>query len=143
MKANFPDGFVKRYPGNTKKTMTRTQLHAPGPYYEIHCDGHDKLAEAGLKLNGVGLPIYGIRDQYSSAILHLVVVPNNRLAATIGYLYLDLLENLKGTYLIQCVSYRFSLNVLHQKDFLSRLLRTRDLRPAICMTFKKHYGMIL
>lgn len=31
----------------------------------------------------------GIKDQYSSLILHLVVVPNNRLATTIGHVYLD------------------------------------------------------
>jgi hypothetical protein len=46
-------------------------------------------------MGGVGLNIYGIKDQWSSYILWLVVVPNNRLAATIGHVYLDCVERYK------------------------------------------------
>lgn len=47
-------------------------------------------------MGGVGLEIYGIKDQWSSFILHLVVVPNNRLADTIGHVYLDAIEKRNG-----------------------------------------------
>ena len=43
-------------------------------------------------MGGVGLNIYRIKDQWSSFILHLVVIPNNRLATTIGHVYLDCVE---------------------------------------------------
>ena len=43
-------------------------------------------------MGGVGFNIYGIKNQWSSFILHLVVVPNNRLATTIGHVYLDCVE---------------------------------------------------
>lgn len=33
--------------------------------------------------------IYRIKDQWSSYVLHLVVVPNNRLATTVGHIHLD------------------------------------------------------
>ena len=46
-------------------------------------------------MGGVGLNIYGIKDQWSSFILYLVVVPNNRLATTIGHVYLDCIEKYK------------------------------------------------
>jgi hypothetical protein len=57
-----------------------------------HADGHDKLNAQGLNMGGVGLLIYGIKDQWSSFLLHLVVIPNNRLATTIGHVRLDCIE---------------------------------------------------
>jgi len=56
---------------------------------EIHGDGHEKLGAQALEMGGVGLPIYGLKDKYSSFILLLRVVPNDRLPATIGHFYLD------------------------------------------------------
>jgi hypothetical protein len=46
-------------------------------------------------MGGVGITIYGIKDQWSSFIVHLVAVPNNRLADTIGHVYLDAIEKKK------------------------------------------------
>ena len=46
-------------------------------------------------MGGVSLPIYGIKDQWASLILHCVVVPNNRLATTIGHVHLDEVEKHK------------------------------------------------
>jgi len=49
-------------------------------------------------MGGVGLNIYGIKDQWSSFVLHLVVLPNNQLASTIGHVYLDCTEKHGGNY---------------------------------------------
>jgi hypothetical protein len=48
-----------------------------------------------LKLSIWAVNIYGIKDQWSSFILHLVVVPNNRLSTTIGHVHLDMVEKHK------------------------------------------------
>ncbi len=47
-------------------------------------------------MGGVGLNIYGVKDQWSSFVLHLVVLPNNQLASTIGHVYLDCTEKHGG-----------------------------------------------
>jgi len=51
-------------------------------------------------MGGVGLNLYGIKDQWSSFVLHLVVVPNNRLATTIGHVHLDCVEKHKCKYFV-------------------------------------------
>ena len=43
-------------------------------------------------MGGISLPMYGIKDQWVSLILHCVVIPNNRLATTIGHVHLDEVE---------------------------------------------------
>ncbi|RDB26566.1 hypothetical protein Hypma_005671 [Hypsizygus marmoreus] len=87
---NDPDGVDRRYPG--RKKVKRVRLQAQGTWQEVHCDGHEKLGALALRMGGVGLPIYGMRDKWSGAILYLVVVPNDRLADTIGHVYLDFIE---------------------------------------------------
>ncbi|KAF8508282.1 hypothetical protein JB92DRAFT_3121039 [Gautieria morchelliformis] len=54
------------------------------------------LLHKPFRWGGVGLPIYGLKDKYSSAIQWLVVLPNERLAAAIGHLYLDFVEGFKA-----------------------------------------------
>lgn len=44
----------------------------------------------------VGLPIYGMKDKFSSLIMHLVVVPNDRRSSTIGHVYLDYLDKYRS-----------------------------------------------
>ncbi|KAJ3986983.1 hypothetical protein F5890DRAFT_1571998 [Lentinula detonsa] len=84
-----PEGLALRFPG-ARGQVKRSTLQALGPNYQHHADGHDKIAPQALpELGGVGLFIYGIKDQYSSYLLHLVTVPNNRIATTIGHVYLD------------------------------------------------------
>ncbi|KAJ2935897.1 hypothetical protein H1R20_g1196, partial [Candolleomyces eurysporus] len=85
-----PEGLERCFPGAGR--IKRAQLSAPGPGWQYHADGHEKLNAQALKMGGVGLEIYGIKDQWSSFLLHLVVVPNNRLADTIGHVYLDMIE---------------------------------------------------
>ena len=46
-------------------------------------------------MGSVGLNVYGVKDQWTSFVLHLVVVPNNRLATTIGHVHLDCVEKHK------------------------------------------------
>jgi hypothetical protein len=85
-----PEGLARRFPGANR--IRRSTLSAIGPNYQHHADGHEKLNAQALGMGGVGLNIYGIKDQWSSYILCLVVVPNNRLASTIGHVYLDCVE---------------------------------------------------
>ncbi|KAF6752682.1 hypothetical protein DFP72DRAFT_1033891 [Ephemerocybe angulata] len=91
LQVHAPEGLNMRFPGSGK--IKRSQLSARGPCHQFHADGHEKLgAKALTSMGGVGLDIYGIKDQWSSFIVHLVVVPNNRLADTIGHVYLDMVE---------------------------------------------------
>lgn len=85
-----PEGLARRFPGAAG--TRRTPLSAVGPNHQHHADGHEKLNAQAFGMGGVSLNIYGIRDQWSSFILLLVVVPNNRLATTIGHTYLDCVE---------------------------------------------------
>ncbi|KAG6834599.1 hypothetical protein H0H93_008683 [Arthromyces matolae] len=88
--AYAPEGLAARFPG--VRSIKRAPLVAIGPYHQDHADGHDKLNAQALRMGEVCLPIYGIKDQYSSFIKHLVTVPNNRLATTVGHIHLDCVE---------------------------------------------------
>ncbi|KIJ90940.1 hypothetical protein K443DRAFT_14814 [Laccaria amethystina LaAM-08-1] len=88
-----PEGLSHRFPGANR--IRRSTLSSIGPNHQHHADGHEKLNAQALNMGGVGLNIYGIKDQWSSFILHLVVIPNNWLAATIGYVHLDCVEKHK------------------------------------------------
>ncbi|KAJ2935816.1 hypothetical protein H1R20_g1278, partial [Candolleomyces eurysporus] len=88
-----PEGLDKRFPGINR--IKRSSLSALGPGHQYHADGHEKLNAQALGMGGVGITIYGIKDQWSSFIIHLVAVPNNRLADTIGHVYLDAIEKEK------------------------------------------------
>lgn len=80
-----------------KRVIWHGTLYCPGVFAEVAADGHDKLNSQGLlRMGSVSLPVYGICNQFSHAILHLVVVPNNRLATMIGHVYLDFVEAYKG-----------------------------------------------
>jgi hypothetical protein len=59
-------------------------------------DGHEKLSSKALKMGPASIPIYGAREKYSGAMLHLVCLPNARLAAAIRHLYLDFVETYEG-----------------------------------------------
>ena len=91
-----PDGLSRRFPGANR--VRRSALVAIGPNHQYHADGHEKLNAQALDMGGVGLNIYGIKDQWASFILLLVVLPNNWLASTIGHVYLDCIENFGGNY---------------------------------------------
>ncbi|KAG6907095.1 hypothetical protein DXG01_010544 [Tephrocybe rancida] len=85
-----PEGLALRFPG--VRGIKRKPLDAIGPFHQDHSDGHDKLNAQALRMGEVCLPIYGIKDQYTSFVKHLVTVPNNRLATTIGHVHLDCID---------------------------------------------------
>ncbi|EDR02195.1 uncharacterized protein LACBIDRAFT_309912 [Laccaria bicolor S238N-H82] len=85
-----PEGLARRFPGANR--IHRSALVSIGPNHQHHADGHDKLNAQALNMGGVGFGIYGIKDQWTSFVLALVVVPNNRLACTTGHVHLDTVE---------------------------------------------------
>jgi len=100
MRENNPSGFDNRFPGkNKKKQVPRAQLESIGPFREISTDGHEKLAEQGLRMGGVTLPIYGAKDKWSAALLYLKVLPQVRKPGPIGHVFLDIFEDIGGEYL--------------------------------------------
>ncbi|KAJ7625451.1 hypothetical protein B0H17DRAFT_1111090 [Mycena rosella] len=71
----------------------RTPLDALGPWHQEHSDGHEKLAEQGLRMgSGIHLPIYASKDQWSAFLHTLVLMPNVRNSNAIVHYYLDLVE---------------------------------------------------
>ena len=80
MDALHPDGARQREP--TTRQIIRTALTALGPHYEWSADGHDKLVKYGFA-------IWGVRDKWSRYWLGLWVVPNNRKANVVAYLWLS------------------------------------------------------
>ena len=91
------EGLTQRFPGAHR--IPRSALVAIGLNHQHHADGHDKLNAQVLNMGGVGLGIYGIKDQWLSFILHLVTVPNNRLVTTVGHVHLDCIEQHKRMWL--------------------------------------------
>ncbi|KAF7367046.1 hypothetical protein MSAN_00963800 [Mycena sanguinolenta] len=90
MLLNHPKDVDARYP--RRKKIKRAQLKAHGTWQEIHCNGHEKLGALALQMGGVGLPIYGMKDEWGDGILYLVVVPDDRNPDAIGHVVLDFIE---------------------------------------------------
>lgn len=68
-------------------------LNCLGPWHQFHWDGHEKIGSQALEMGGVGLPIYAGKDQYSTFVPIMRVLPNVRLGDTIGHFFLDLVED--------------------------------------------------
>ncbi|KAJ7115426.1 hypothetical protein C8R44DRAFT_928484 [Mycena epipterygia] len=84
---------VKGQLANAGKAKHRTPLKAFGPWHQEHSDGHEKLSEQGLDIGiGIHLPIYGSKDQWSSFVHALLLMPNVRNRTAIAHYYLDLVE---------------------------------------------------
>jgi hypothetical protein len=88
---NFEDEFDKRMVGS-KTGIARIPLDCLGPWHQLHWDGHEKIGSQALDMGGVGLPVYAGKDQYSSFVPVMWVIPNTRLGNTIGHLFLDVVE---------------------------------------------------
>jgi hypothetical protein len=114
LSTHAPEGLARRFPGANR--IRRSTLSSIGPNHQHHADGHEKLNAQALNMGGVGLNIYGIKDQWSSFILHLVVVPNNRLATTIGHVYLDCVEKYKCTQLFIFTDIWSHTDIFHITD---------------------------
>ena len=90
-----PLGAELRFPGRKDK-IYRVPLKSEGVFAELHADGHEKFSAMALEMGPVGVPVYGFRDKWSGAVIHLRAVPNCRKAVVIGHVYLDLLEEFGG-----------------------------------------------
>ncbi|KAJ7078212.1 hypothetical protein C8R44DRAFT_896026 [Mycena epipterygia] len=90
---HFDEELDGRVVGRKRAEQHRTPLDALGPWHQEHSDGHEKLAEQGLRMGtGIHLPIYASKDQWSAFLHSLVLMPNVRNAIAIVHYYLDLVE---------------------------------------------------
>ena len=91
-----PAGFDHRFPGRRLDKIPRIPLTAIGPFHQIGCDGHEKIARLALKMGDASLSIYGYKDKWSDKVLKLYVVPDCRSAGAIGHLWLDFVAFIGG-----------------------------------------------
>ena len=89
---NFKSKFDKQMIGS-KTGTTWVPLDCLGPWHQLHWDGHEKIGSQALDMGGVGLPVCVGKDQFSSFVPIMQVLPNVRLGNTIGHLFLDMVEN--------------------------------------------------
>lgn len=94
MKAVAPEGFIRRHPhlGQGGARLVREKIVSAGSGWELGVDGHEKL-------QAIGYGIYGQRDQWGK-IMRYSVVPNARSACVPSYLYLLLIKEIGGQYLM-------------------------------------------
>ncbi|KAL0957505.1 hypothetical protein HGRIS_001298 [Hohenbuehelia grisea] len=88
---HFDHEFDKRMIG-LKDRIERVPLNCLGPWHQLHCDGHERLNSQALAMGSVSLPIYAFKDQFSTFVPLLDLVPNVRNQQTICHLFLDLVE---------------------------------------------------
>ncbi|KAF9443059.1 hypothetical protein P691DRAFT_797692 [Macrolepiota fuliginosa MF-IS2] len=84
------EGLMLCFPGI--KQIPHTPLATIGPNHQHYANRYEKLNAQALGMGGVKLDIYGIKDQWSSFILHLVVIPNSHLKTTAAHTFLDSVE---------------------------------------------------
>jgi len=89
---HFEHEFDKRMAG-LKTAIKRVPLDCLGPWHQLHWDGHEKVGVQALNMGDVGLPIYAGKDQFSTFVPIMRVMPNVRLRHTIGHLFLDMVED--------------------------------------------------
>jgi hypothetical protein len=94
---HFDEEFDTRFI-RSKGAIDRIPLNCLGPWHQIHCDGHEKLNSQALEMGVVTLPIYAFKDQFSTFVLTMRVLPNIRRVETIGHLYLDLAKDYGRTW---------------------------------------------
>ncbi|KAF7351925.1 hypothetical protein MVEN_01154300 [Mycena venus] len=91
---HFDEEFDGRVVGRKRVEQHRTPLQALGPWHQEHSDGHEKLAEQGLRMrDGIHLPIYASKVQFSAFLHALLLMPNVRDSNAIVHYYLDLVED--------------------------------------------------
>ncbi|TRM66661.1 hypothetical protein BD626DRAFT_545803 [Schizophyllum amplum] len=93
MWANEPEGSAIRQPGYKHPVIECGVITTTALQMEVHFDGHEKLSFQALSLgDGIGVPIYGGREQLSGRIGVLKAVPNDRNNVVIGHCFLDHIE---------------------------------------------------
>jgi hypothetical protein len=88
MHTHAPEGFALRDP--TAKKIFRVPKVPIGIHERWAGDGHDKLYK-------IGFPIWAVVDDATGKWLGAWVVPSNRMAKIIAYLFLCLVEKYEGT----------------------------------------------
>lgn len=89
----FGPEFNGRQPGFKQPDIARRPLSCLGPWHQLHVDGHEKLSKQALRIgDDVTLPIYTMKDQFSSLSMILITAPNIRLAESCAHIYLDFVE---------------------------------------------------
>ncbi|KAJ7069049.1 hypothetical protein B0H15DRAFT_871313 [Mycena belliarum] len=113
---HFDEEFDRRVVGRKRAEQHRTPLDAMGPWHQEHSDGHEKLAEQGLRMGaGIHLPIYANKDQWSAFLHSLLLMPHVRNAIAIVHYYLDLVEERGFIISIQIITDKGSeVNELHK-----------------------------
>ncbi|KAJ7037361.1 hypothetical protein C8F04DRAFT_1256935 [Mycena alexandri] len=113
---HFPEEFDARVAGRKRAEQHRTPLEAFGPWHQEHSDGHEKLAQQGLRMgDGIHLPIYASKDQWSAFLHSLILLPNVRNSNAIVHHYLDLVEDRGYKISIQLVTDQGSeVNEMHK-----------------------------
>lgn len=96
LRENAGDGLDLRHPSLNTKRVVRKTLESIGPHHQHHSDGWEKIGASALDMGNVGIPAYVIKDQFSSRILLLQAVPNDRHQETIAHLYLDCVTSCGG-----------------------------------------------
>ncbi|KAJ7342550.1 hypothetical protein DFH08DRAFT_811633 [Mycena albidolilacea] len=61
-------------------------------FQELHFDGHEKLANAVLRMGPIGISVYSARDKGSGIVPILVAAPDARQSVVVGHIYLDSIE---------------------------------------------------
>jgi hypothetical protein len=89
---HFNAEFDARFVGS-KDAIDRVPLDCLGPWHQQHADGHEKLAAQALRMGNVTLPIYAFKDQFSTFVPYMRVLPNVRLSNIIGHAFLDFVED--------------------------------------------------
>ncbi|KAF8479906.1 hypothetical protein JB92DRAFT_2800660 [Gautieria morchelliformis] len=89
---HFNEEFEYRFAESRK--IKRKPLLAVGPFHKFHWDGHEKLGGQALGMGPIGLPIYGGKDEWSSYLVKLVVMPSVWLARAIAHVKLDVIEEM-------------------------------------------------
>jgi hypothetical protein len=87
-----PEGVLASSP--SARQIRRLALTSEGPNEVWCCDGLDKLVKYGFA-------IWGLRDKFSKKWLGLWVLPNNRVAVAVAYLWLTIIRELGGKHSFQ------------------------------------------
>ena len=84
-----PEELDRRDPG--AKKIHRTPIVPVGIHERWSGDGHDKLYK-------IGFPIWAVADFATGNTLGAWVLPSNRFAVLVAYLFLTLVEKYKGSF---------------------------------------------
>ena len=90
MHEEFREGFQQRFPGKKNIRVPRKTLTAIGPFHEVSGDGHEKMAQLGLRMGEIGLPMYGFKDKWTDRILYFKLLPDCRTAGALDHFFLDM-----------------------------------------------------